>query len=443
MRALTLDLNIFVNPKNKRAANLIKKYITKYKAPPSLNTLKRFADHLAGTDIEKAKQYVSALRVLNNLPKVKTSDAEFEFTQAHNYRTGRDLVQMTEGLQSKFESGDDNYVSMRKAVISDLLASSPDEYDISRGKIYERIKNRFQEYEDAERGSLGDIIPFGIRPLDEKTGGMRKTFVTLIYSKTGGGKTRTAVNVAYNAAIAGYNVMYISLEMSFNLIASCFDSRMAWVDGNQIIFGKLSKKDKRKYARALKKQIRDKLNVWLVDVSMHSSSSLILEEIELYKAINGISPDLVIVDYANLMEPTKRYTGRSEKYDYLFKEYHSIAKYANIALLTFTQESREATKADIEAKQKKKAFIEQGVHNIALSNFMAPHCETVIRLKQDNRDALQNRLWAIIDKYRYGAAGIEIPLLALWDKNYVGDRIINSKKVYKLIKSKAYQEEEP
>lgn len=439
MRALRISLDMFVNKHHKKLAELIKKFVKKYKTPPSGNSLKRFAINVIQPDIQEAEEIVNALNIVPKLPKVNQTDAAFEFEQAENYRTGRLLIDVVESMQKRFEHGDSDYLAIRKKVISDLLKFGDVNDTVVRGKIYNKVKERFEEYESAERGESTDIVPFGIKPLDDAMGGMKKTFVTLIYSKTGGGKTRTAVNVAYNAAIAGYNVMYISLEMSFNLLATCFDSLMGWVDGDKIIFGKLDKKSKRNYAQALKKQLKEKLNIWIVDVSMGASSATVLEEVELYRAANGVNPDLVIVDYANLMEPLKRYNGRSEKYDFLFKEYHETAKYCNVSLLTFTQESRDASKADITAKQKKQE-VEQGVHNIGLSNYMAPHCEGVIRLKQDSQDALQNRLWAIIDKDRYGKHGQELPLMAIWEKNYVGDRVITGTKVYKLKKHHSYQE---
>ena len=441
MRAISINLDVFATSKYRKAAELIKKYVTKYKSPPSKSALKRFASKVTKQSVEQAEEAVNALTVIAKLPKVQKSDAEFEFEQAENYRIGRALFDVVENMQKRFEEGDSDFINIRKQVISELLISGSSSDTVVRGKIYDKVKERFGEYKAAEQGERGDVIPFGINPLDEKIGGMKKTSVTLIYSKTGGGKTRTAVNIAYNAAVAGYNVMYFSLEMSFNLLASCFDSRMAWVDGNKIVFGKLDKKDKRKYARALKKQLKEKLNIWIVDVAMGAKSSMILEEIELYRAANGVNPDLVVIDYANLMEPAKHYNGRSEKYDFLFKEYHEIAKYCNVALLTATQESRDASKADLDAK-KKKQEVDQGVHNIGLSNYMAVHCESVIRLKQDSKDLLQNRLWGIIDKNRYGTQGQEIPLMAIWDKNYVGDRIVTGLKVYKLKKHQSYQEDD-
>lgn len=441
MRALSLDLSVFSTAKNRLAASIIKRYVRKYKAAPSLSTLRRFCAKVAKNDVEEAERLVGALEALSKLPKVKKSDAAFEFEQAENFRIGRSLYDVSESLKHELETGNTDYIKMKENMITNLLSFGSSNEEIVRGRIYDNVKERFEDFVEARKGEKGDVIPFGIKPLDNTLGGMKKTSVTLMYSKTGGGKTRTAINIAYNAAVAGYNVMYFSLEMGFNLLASCFDSRMSWVDGNEIIFGRLKNKDVRKYKDALKQQLRQKLNVWIVDIAMGATSSTILEEIELYKAANGIDPDLVVIDYANIMEPSVRYNGRSEKYDFLFKEYHEIAKYANIAILTATQESRDASKADIEAR-KKKAEVEQGVHNIGLSNFMAPHCETVIRLKQDGQDRLQNRLWVIIDKARYAAIGEEIPLMAIWEKNYVGDKEVSGTKVYKMKKPRAYQEED-
>lgn len=428
MRVLSLDLDVFSNPDRRKAASIIQKYVKKYKSPPSLSALKSFADQLVESDLDEAEKAHAALMQLRHLPEVAPEDARFEFDRAENYRMGRALIDINEELKENFESGDTAYMGMRQRIISKLLASGTTGDTACRGMIYSRVRERAEAYKRAERGEHGDIIPYGIKSLDDKIGGMRRTFVTLLYSKTGGGKTRTAINIAYNAARAGFNVMYVSLEMAFDLLASCIDARIGWVDSHDIIFGKLNKEDRQKYSDALKKQMMEKLNIWIVDVSKGATSATILEEIEIYTATHGVPPDLVVIDYANLMEPMRKYIGRSEKYDYLFREFHEIAKYANVCLLTMTQESRDASKEDIYAK-KKKEEVEQGVHKIGLSNYMAPHCETVIRLKWDSKDKMMNRLWLIIDKDRYGNVGAEIQLTALWDKSYVGDKVITGLRV--------------
>ena len=443
MRALSLDLNIFSSEDGRNAAKIIQQYVRKYKNPPSYSALFRYAERLYSKDIEELEQYHDALKKLKKLPKVPPTDAAFEFETAENMRVGRSLLSVSEKITKRLEGDSTDYIKLKDEILSQVLTIGSQDDNVSRGNIGDTAKERYNDFSNPKKTTSG-VIPFGITPIDDLLGGMRKTFVTLMYSKTGGGKTRTAINIAYNAAMNDLNVMYISLEMSFNLLASCFDSRLAWIDSNDIIFGRLNKKDKNKYKKALKKQLDELFNVWIVDVSMGAKSSLILEEIEYYKAIKGYAPDLVIVDYANIMEPTARYVGRSEKYDYLFQELHEIAKYANVAILTATQESRDASKADIDAKQKKNNNMEQGVHNIGLSNYMAPHCETVLRLKQDAKDQLQNRLWIIVDKNRYGNAGAEIPLMALWDKSYVGDKVIKTRplKIYKIKQQKAYEDDD-
>lgn len=421
LKALTLSVDTFFTKKHQIAFTLLKRYVTAYKKPPTIRTLKLFIDK--EKDSEKIDELLDGIDVLKSLPKISKKEAEFYFAEADNLRIGREVAKAAELIKDKFEEGEKDYNKVLQSVMQRLLTiNTANDEGVHRNMIYDNVKERYDIFaRNGEDDTAGEIIPFGMSALDSIVGGMRKTFVTLLYSKTGGGKTRTAINIAYNAAMAGYSVIYFSLEMAFNLITSCFDSRMAMVDSRNIIFSKMSKTERLKYKKALRKQYDSKLDVYVVDISIGNTSAKIMEEIELYKITQGRSPDLVVIDYANIMRPVAKYNDRSDQYDKLFQELHNIAKFHNVSILTATQESREASKGDIEARNDKKQ-VEQGVHNIGLSNFMAPHCETIIRLKQDSADRAQNKLWAIIDKSRYGNVGDTIPLTALWDITYVGDR---------------------
>lgn len=421
MRLLHLDLDIFLKTAHKNLAEIMKLYVEKYKQPPTEEVLVLFCNELISGNAALEK-YSDALLVLDTLPKAENSEFDFCYEKAQNYFVGRKIFDIAEDLKHQFESRDDlDFKVLRRNMVTKLLAVADSNDATRRGFIYQDAATRWGKFKElALGGSDANLVPFGINALDEKLGGMRRTFVTLLYSKTGGGKTRTAINIAYNAAIAGYNVVFFSLEMAFDLLAACVDSRIALVDSKKILFGKLDKGDRNKYRQALIQQFRDKLNIWIVDIPMGMRSLQILNELEMYKAATGLIPDLAVIDYANLVEPMSKYSGRSEKYDLLFKEFHEIARMQSISLLTGTQESRDATKA---FKQRTKRAEEmEGTENIGLSNFIAPHCEIVIRLRQTKHDRLQNRVWAIVDKDRYGELGTEIPLFALWDRTYVGDR---------------------
>ena len=422
MRLLHMDLRIFLKATHKSLAEIMKLYVEKYKQPPTEEILVLFCNELVSNNAALDK-YSDALLLLDTLPEAKGSEFDFCYDKAQNYFIGRRIFDIAEELKHQFESRDDlDFKSLRRDMVNKLLAVSDVTDNIRRGFVYQSAKTRWGRFKELSSGVAdGNLVPFGITALDEKLGGMRRTFVTLLYSKTGGGKTRTAINIAYNAALAGYNVVFFSLEMAFDLLAACIDSRIALVDSKKILFGKLDKGDRAKYRQALIQQFKDQLNIWIIDIPMGMKSVQILNELEMYKAATGLIPDLVVVDYANLVEPMVRYSGRSEKYDVLFKEFHEIARMQDISLLTATQESREATKA-FKQKAKRAADELEGTENIGLSNFIAPHCEIVIRLRQTKHDKLQNRVWAIVDKDRYGELGIEISLFALWDLTYVGDR---------------------
>jgi|GEM_PF-2355902 len=432
-KSTSINREFFTKLTHRRLFELIQAFVRKYQTPPTKKTLISFSEEFISKK-EDVKKYADALSLLSGLPKIKSQEFNYYINKAENYYVGRTIFDLAEGIKNDFENNlDVDFRSMRKKLLRSLLISAEDDRRIKRGFIYENVKERWGEYKKAAAGEAEDLIPFGISKLDEKLGGMRKSFVTLMYSKTGGGKTRTSVNIAYNVASKGYKVMYFSLEMAFNFISACFDSRMSLIDGNSIIYGKLDSKDIKKYKKALKRQVKEKFNVWLVDIPHKASTDDIYQEIEIYKAMNGSYPDLVIIDYANLMAPVMSYNGRSEKYDFLFKEYHEIARYTNTCILTATMESRERSKLD-KARKRHNEEEREGVEGIGLSNYMAPHCEIVLRLRQTREEALRNKLFVVVDKHRYAKAYEEIELCAVWALNYVGDRLIPGTSKIKILK---------
>lgn len=429
IRAINMDKGLFTRTPHKILANVLESYVKKYRAPPTIDSLTTFVDSISTES--NMKDLVEALKLAKSLPKAIPEESGFYFDKAEDYKIGRSMYDIGESIKNGFDSGNRDYKAFRMEILNQMLSMSTSEEKIKRGFLNsrDRLKDRWDRYRARETGDIGsDIVPYGIPALDNFFGGMAKTFVSLLYSKTGGGKTRTAINIAHNSAKSGSNVVYFTLEMAFELIGACFDSREAGLDSHKIIFGKLDREERKKYKKFLKKKLKDEHNVWLIDIPNNASTINILEELDIYKSVNGVNPDLIVVDYAHLVEPIAKYKAgdRSTKFDNLFAEFHEVARTYNSALLTAAQESREASKADAKGKKKKEEEEEDGVHKIGVSNYMAPHCETVIRLKQNNLDKLRNRLWAISDKNRYGKTAEHIPLTAIWELTYVGDYVTDN-----------------
>ena len=424
MRLLRVDLNMFALEKNRNLAEVMQRYVIKYRQPPTKESLVLFCNELVSGNAA-LDRYSEALLLMDELPEVEDKEFDFCYDKAENYLVGRKIFDAAENLKSQFEKYDElDFKDVRRDMVNRLIAIKDGRDNILRGFVYSRAKESWNKYQYlASGGHDDDLLPFGIDALDSQLGGMRRTFVTLLYSETSGGKSRTAINIAYNAALSGYNVVFFSLEMAFPLIAACIASRMAMVDSKKIIFGKLNDPDRMKYKKALIKQVREKLGIWIVDIPSGMQSYHIVSELETYRAATGLIPDFVVVDYANLVKPVDRFQDRSERYDVLFREFHEIARSQNITLLTATKQSREATKAFKEHPRKQQEV--EGTDNIGLSDNIAFHCEIVIHLRQTEHDRLQNRMWAVVNKDRYGVRNIEIPLFTLWDLTYVGDRKIS------------------
>lgn len=74
--------------------------------------------------------------------------------------------------------------------------------------LYETLKEQYDNMEQKEG------IRIGIKKLDKDTGGFHFGTTNTIMGFTGSGKSTFALNIAYNALVQGYNVCYISLELS-------------------------------------------------------------------------------------------------------------------------------------------------------------------------------------------------------------------------------------
>lgn len=422
LKSLTLVPESFAYSGHRELLRIIRKYVEKYKSVPTKDTLISFCNPQL-TNEKTTEKISEALAILSDLPDVSPDEQEFFFEKIEEYRIGRALFDLHQNMTDEFQKHDIKFSDLKKSAVETLLSIGTDDTRIKGGLMYEKekVKERIHKYKEAEAGSKDEIIPFGITALDNQIGGMKKSFLSLIYSKTAGGKTTFAINVANNVAHAGHDVMYVSLEMAYHLIASKFDSLNACLNSKDIIFGRLNSESKRMYSSALKNKIKINPSIWIEDIPSNASVGVVLESLSKYKAIRGKYPDLTIIDYANLLEPTKRYNGRSEKFDFLMKELHEMTRYHETAGMTMMQESRSASEADIAASKSKKDAPE-GVHNIGLSNYAAIHCELVIRLKQSEADKARDRLWAVIDKDRYGSSDKKIPLFAQWALSYIGDK---------------------
>jgi replicative DNA helicase len=153
------------------------------------------------------------------------------------------------------------------------------------------------------------------------------------------GKSMSLGDFGKNAALAGYNVLYDSLEVSRDIIASRIDAALS-----DTVMNHLHKDPdlvdatiRAMEAKSGKLKLRE-----------HASGTLkpgqLYRLIENYRA-DGLIFDLVIVDYADIMAAEYRSDSLQENLRTIYIDLRAIAFEMNLALLTATQTNRDGAKA--------------------------------------------------------------------------------------------------
>ena len=143
----------------------------------------------------------------------------------------------------------------------------------------------------------------GWKELDDALfGGISRKELVLVSANSGGGKSITLANLGYNFVYQGLNVLYISLELSEHVVAQRFDSMFTGI-------GRREWKNKVDEIAVRLKQIKENQNIGVIDI-VHMPSGTTPADIRAYLKNYYLHykmmPDLLIVDYLDLMYPNQK-----------------------------------------------------------------------------------------------------------------------------------------
>lgn len=212
-------------------------------------------------------------------------------------------------------------------------------FDMQVGHDYlEDSDARYNFYNKKEEG-----IKFDLDLLNKITGGvgLRKSTLTAIASRTGGGKSLMMCHVSASTLMQGKNVLYISMEMSEERIAERIDANLFNTPIQQ-----LRNLDKSTFDSRLQR-VRDKTQGRLVIKEYPTGSAhaghfrALIEEL---KAKKNFIPDLVVIDYINICASQRiRNSSNANSYTIIksiAEEIRAIAQEYQVPILSATQLNR-------------------------------------------------------------------------------------------------------
>lgn len=183
-------------------------------------------------------------------------------------------------------------------------------------------------------------ISTGWPSVDKKLyGGFNRGELNIFAAASGGGKSLFLANLGVNWAIMGLNVVYLTFELSENLVAMRIDSMMTGI-GTREIFKNLDDVE-------LKVKMMGKQAGSLQVKYMPSGKNVndLRAYIKEYQVKTGQKPDVLLIDYLDLMMPLSVKVSPSDlfvKDKYVSEELRNLAMETQCITVTASQLNRSA-----------------------------------------------------------------------------------------------------
>ena len=212
----------------------------------------------------------------------------------------------------------------------------------SRGpQNFEEIMQNTLEYAEKAYKKSDEVIGLktGLRDFDKKIGGLHKSDLIIVAGRPSMGKTAFATNIASNISNGiqkKKNVLFFSLEMSSEQLATRLLGELAELSSENIRTGNLSKSDFGKLMKS--SESLKKLNLFIDDSPALSISSIRTRARRLKRKV-GL--DLIILDYLQLVNgESKSNDNRVQEISEITRGLKAIAKEFDIPVIALSQLSR-------------------------------------------------------------------------------------------------------
>jgi len=259
----------------------------------------------------------------------------------------RELIDVGTDLVNKsytdFQDEDSN--SIIEKVELDLFNLTNDGEKQKGPKIFNDILSDTLEYAEKAFKKSSDVavLKTALSDLDKKIGGLHKSDLVIIAGRPSMGKTAFATNIASNICMDKLNlkkknnVLFFSLEMSSEQLATRLLSEMSKIPSEKIRTGNISKMD---FENLLKNSEKIKNLSLFIDDSPALTLSAIRSRSRRLKRKDGL--DLIIIDYLQLINSESRNSNdnRVKEISEITRGLKAIAKEFNIPVIALSQLSR-------------------------------------------------------------------------------------------------------
>jgi len=250
----------------------------------------------------------------------------------------------------------------------------------------------FLDFEKRFELKVRNPVSFGWKELDEITkGGLGKGELGVVIAPTGAGKSMVLVHLGAQALKQGKNVIHYTLELADTVVANRYDSAITGIG--------LS--DLRAFKEKVYEEIQEIEGKLIVKEYPTRSASIqtIKNHLEKMK-LRGFEPDLIIVDYGDLIKPAS--SSKDEKrhqLETIYEELRGLAQIYECPIWTASQTNRSGLNAEVITMES----ISEAFNKCFVADFIFTVSRTI-------KDKGTNRGRIFVAKNRNGPDGIIHPI---------------------------------
>ena len=369
-----LEVSYFDTDSNKFLVKSIKDYFVKYKSQPTMESIKVMVD-----DVENDVLKVAIVDSLRGAWQHR-EDPDLEFVKEKTLEFCKNQIMKNAIMQSVELLETQQYDDIKGIIDTAMTAGM--ERDIGHEYITgfeERMTKQARDTQPTGWDSVNDLMD----------GGLAGGELGVIVAPAGIGKSWTLQALGTHAVKKGLTVIHYTLELNAAYVGLRYDCIISGQPTGNLQY----------YMEDVQKAI-DKLKgnliikYWPTRTASVNTVTAHLQQCEL----QGIKPDLVIVDYADIMKSTQHFTEKRHQIGHVYEELRGVAGEFNIPIWTASQANRSSLEEDVIGADK----VSEDYSKVMTADF-------VMSMSRKVEDKIANTGRFHVIKNRFGPDGITFP----------------------------------
>jgi len=306
-------------------------YSNKYKVFPTLQLLVTIIreDLKVGTDVILRDQIIDYLQRMKSNPDA--GDLQFVREKSLDFCRKQALKAALENAVDQMQANKYESIveSIKKAV---QVGTAP-----SVGHDF------FNEMDSRWTLLKRDTIPTGIPELDKKdilNGGSGKGELLCVVGGSGSGKSHFLIMLGANALRCGKHVLHYTFELSETAVGIRYDSNLCDIDSSDVMV----RKDEVKSFYESNKSLG---RLFIKEYPTNTATVFTIRSHIERLSLKGFKPDIVIIDYADIMRSTRQYDSLRHELKLVYEELRGLAMETGIPIWTASQSNKEGANAEI------------------------------------------------------------------------------------------------